>query len=162
MPRSEHSWMENHEIRNEALRIMQNLDNKNDKKIIEELAMRFSDYTEIQTTHLPTPKTEDETPHEKRLAELKFATDFFTTMSNILSNLGLVNNWKQGLREMSLGVYERVREDRAKYHRTVDLIAEIYTVHFGANGAVISMEALPDPIREVVTKKLKERKLLRD
>lgn len=63
---------------------------------------------------------------------------------------------------MAQVVYERVREDRAKYRRAIKLIAEIYTVHIGGNGALFSIDVLPDEIRVAVVHELKARRLLQD
>lgn len=144
-------------IRNAIIPVFQNMPEGSERTVVVEIFERFNDYIQLQTGGIPG---EGETDHQEQISKLKAAISFFMTMSQTLSALGLIANWKQSHQEMAKAIYERVLEERAKYRRTVGLIAEIYTVHLGGNGALFSTDAPPDEIRLEVERELKKRKLL--
>lgn len=148
------------EVRNAVIAAFQKMPDGPERTAVEELFTRFNDYIEFNSGGMPT--SEKGTSHENRIAKLKATIGFFETMSQTLHSLGLITNWNESAQEMAKAVYERVREDRAKYRRAIKLIVEMYTVHMGGNGALFSIDALPDEIRVEVIHELKSRRLLRD
>lgn len=149
-----------YEVRNAIIPIFQKMPEGPERAAVMEIFKRFNDYIGLQTGGIPAPA--NETDHQSHVAQLKTAIDFFMAISNILGTLGLITNWKEKPQEMAKAVYERMREDRAKYWRAVSVITEIYTTYTGANKTLFSINALPDEIRIEVVRILKERKLLRE
>lgn len=146
------------DVRTAFIEVFQNIPDGPARTAAKELFSRFNDYIEFYSGNMPT--SEIGTSHQNRIAKLKATVSFFENMSQTLYSLGLITNWNESSQEMAKAVYERVREDRAKYRRAIKIIAEMYTVHMGGNGALFSIDALPDEIRLGVVQQLKSRKLM--
>ncbi len=146
------------ELRNTVLTSCQKMEEGPDKDALRELVNRFTDYTQLQTGMIPNPETG--TGHENHVAKLKMSSEFFVIMTRVLYSLDLIKKLDPDLSKTGVAVTERIQEDRAKYQRTIKLLIEIYTVHLGGNGALFSLDALPDDIRIPLQQALKNRKLI--
>lgn len=134
-----------------ACEITSKLKNPEDKEVFRELLTRFMDYIQINGSGIPAANVEDAPPYKAHILELRYAIDFFRSISKPLSDHDMID-WNQPIEKAGPRLREQIRGLKANPIHLTALICEIYA----RSGVKYNHLALPDEIRQPVELILKK------